>query len=119
MLSATVANWEMYQNDAGEYRWRVTDTEGNIMGNAQEGYTAEASCLKNAHRFGYEGEFSSPTDQKWEFYNGTSGDFRWRAYHNNGEVIAAAHKGYKTAEEAMANAVFFGYEEGVSKLVVV
>ena len=45
--------WEFYTDKAGEYRWRRTASNGNIVGASTEGYTNKADCLANARRNGY------------------------------------------------------------------
>ena len=34
---------EIYKYDAGEYRWRLRDTNGAIIADSAEGYTRESS----------------------------------------------------------------------------
>ena len=45
--------WKFYTDNAGEYRWRRTAPNGNIIGASTEGYTKKADCLANARRNGY------------------------------------------------------------------
>lgn len=47
--------WEFYQDKAGEWRWRRTASNGEIVGAACEGYKAKSDCTANAQRNGYKG----------------------------------------------------------------
>jgi uncharacterized protein len=38
--------FELYKDKAGEYRWRLKHSNGNILATASEGYSSRASALK-------------------------------------------------------------------------
>ena len=44
--------WEIYKDNAGEWRWRRTARNGEIVGSANEGYKNKADCIANAKRHG-------------------------------------------------------------------
>jgi len=44
--------WEIYQDKAGEWRWRRTAPNGRVVGAAAEGYDNKADCIANARRNG-------------------------------------------------------------------
>lgn len=46
-------SWEVYEDKKGEWRWRHTAVNGNILGAASEGYKAKSDAVKNAERHGY------------------------------------------------------------------
>jgi uncharacterized protein YegP (UPF0339 family) len=37
---------EVFKDRAGEYRWRVTDAEGKVIGMTTKGYDTKQECLK-------------------------------------------------------------------------
>lgn len=37
--------FELYKDKAGEYRWRLKHSNGNIIAAASEGYSSKASAL--------------------------------------------------------------------------
>jgi uncharacterized protein YegP (UPF0339 family) len=39
--------WEIYKDNAGEWRWRRTASNGNIVGAATEGYVNIANANRN------------------------------------------------------------------------
>jgi uncharacterized protein YegP (UPF0339 family) len=45
--------WEFYKDAAGEWRWRRTAPNGNIVGASSEGYKNKLDCVGNAKRHGY------------------------------------------------------------------
>ena len=38
--------FELYKDKAGEYRWRLKHSNGNVIATASEGYSSKASALK-------------------------------------------------------------------------
>jgi len=44
--------WEVYQDKRGEYRWRRTAVNGEIVGASTEGYNKKVDCESNADRNG-------------------------------------------------------------------
>ncbi len=44
--------WEIYTDKKGEWRWRRTARNGNIVGASAEGYKNKADCIANAQRNG-------------------------------------------------------------------
>lgn len=39
-----MAKFEMYKDKAGEYRWRLKASNGQVIASSGEGYTTKASC---------------------------------------------------------------------------
>lgn len=44
--------WEIYEDKKGEYRWRRTATNKEIVGASSESYVKKADCESNADRNG-------------------------------------------------------------------
>ena len=42
--------WEFYEDKGGEWRWRRTASNGNIVGASTEGYANKSDCEDNARR---------------------------------------------------------------------
>lgn len=97
--------WEIYTDKRGEFRWRRTATNGNIVGASCEGYTKKPACKANAQRHGMDG---NPNDlgekDRWEVYKDKRGEFRWRRTAVNGEITGASSESYKARTAASANA---------------
>lgn len=39
--------FELYKDKAGEFRWRLKHSNGNIIATASEGYASKASALRS------------------------------------------------------------------------
>ena len=39
-----MAHFELYQDNAGEYRWHFVSTNGRIIASSSEGYKAKGDC---------------------------------------------------------------------------
>lgn len=100
--------WEIYEDKKGEWRWRRSASNGNIVGASSEGYKARADAVKNAERYGYNGNFNP--EGKWEFYEDKKGEWRWRHSAANGNILGAASEGYTAKADAVKNAERHGYK---------
>jgi uncharacterized protein YegP (UPF0339 family) len=91
----------------GEWPWRRTASNGQIVGAASEGYKSRKDAEANMNRG------PNPKD-KWDIYQDKRGEWRWRrrAVNGNivnGNIIGAASEGYKSKGDAVANAERQGY----------
>ncbi len=94
--------FEVYKDKKGEFRWRRTAPNGQIVGASSEGYSSKKACEENMNRG------PNPSD-KWEFYKDKRGEHRWRRTASNGNIIGASTEGYKSKKDAEANAARQGY----------
>jgi uncharacterized protein YegP (UPF0339 family) len=46
---------------------------------------------------------------KWEIYQDSSGDWRWRRIASNGREVGASSEGYRNRADCVANAKRNGY----------
>ena len=96
--------FEVYQDKRGEYRWRRTASNGQIVGAACEGYVKKSDCEANMNR--------GPKDSdKWDFYEDKADEHRWRRTASNGQIVGASSEGYKNKSDAKANAERQGYSD--------
>jgi len=42
--------FQVYQDHAGEWRWRLVARNGNTIADCAEGYTRKANCLRSLRR---------------------------------------------------------------------
>lgn len=101
-MAAKKADVEYYQDARGEWRWRMKDADGKIVGAACEGYNAKADCEKNARR-------GKNAKDKWDFYEDKAGRWRWRRTATNGKIVGAAAYGFSSKKAAETNAGLQGY----------
>ena len=48
-------------------------------------------------------------NDKWEFYQDTSGDWRWRRIAPNGRIVGSSSQGYANRSDCVENARRHGY----------
>ena len=53
--SLPAVTWVFYKDSAGEWRWRVKATNGQIIGASSEGYSRHSDAVTNAKVFGFRG----------------------------------------------------------------
>ena len=51
-VDSTGDTWEIYQDNAGEWRWRRKAPNGKTVGASSEGYHNKSDCIDNARRNG-------------------------------------------------------------------
>ena len=79
--------FEVYRDDADEYRWDLEADDGEIMATSGEGYSSKDECLDGI-------QVLTDGAGVYENYVGEDGDQRWRFRANNGLIVAASGKGY-------------------------
>jgi uncharacterized protein YegP (UPF0339 family) len=97
-LKIDPAAFEVYRDNAGEYRWRLLHENGNILADSGEGYASRQkvtqgidSVQQNAPEGG---------NAEFEVYEDNAGKYRWRLRHQNGNIIADGGEGYASKSEA-------------------
>lgn len=86
--------FEIYQDKAGEYRFRLKAKNGqNIL--ASEGYKQKASCENGIESV----RKNSQDDSKFELKEGTSGKWHFNLKASNGQVIGTSQS-YETESGA-------------------
>jgi len=90
--------FELYQDAAGEWRWRLLHENGNILADSGEGYSGRTRCREGADSVAR--NVGPDGDAEFEVYEDNRGDHRWRLRHANGEIIADSGEGYASAHGA-------------------
>src|SRR6185295_8306816 len=86
-----------YKDKRGEFRWRRTAANGEIVGASSESYKAKKDCDANASH--------DTAKDKWEFYKDKGGKHRWRALSTaNGKQVGKATEGFSSKKNAEHNA---------------
>jgi uncharacterized protein YegP (UPF0339 family) len=83
--------FEMFQDKSKEYRWRLKQGD-DIIGMAGQGFKSKASCRKSIEAI--KKGLGNDKD-KFEIYEDNAKAFRWRLKATNGQIVAAANKGFK------------------------
>lgn len=93
---------EIYKDKRGEFRWRRTASNGEIVGASSESYKAKKDCEANANR--------DTVGDKWEFYKDKRGESRWRCLSKaNGKQVGRASEGFSSLSGCKNNARMNGF----------
>jgi uncharacterized protein YegP (UPF0339 family) len=98
-LEITPAGFEVYRDEADEWRWRLIRQNGLIIADSGGGYTERSSAMEAVERV-------QSLSGETEVYEDEGGEWRWRHTASNGQIIADSGEGYSTegaAEEAAEN----------------
>jgi uncharacterized protein YegP (UPF0339 family) len=83
--------FEIYEDKAKEFRWRLSAANGEILATAGQGYKAKADCIDGVQRI----KKDVGTDKlKFEVYEDKAMEHRWRLKAANGQIVAASSEGY-------------------------
>lgn len=88
--------FEIYQDTAKEYRWRLKDGDGKVLATAGQGYEAKASAKNGVKLMQAEADGKL----KFEVYEDKGKQFRWHAKSPNGQIVASSGSGYKEKGDA-------------------
>jgi len=106
--------FEVYQDSANEYRWRLVqgeDKDRHVFATGGQGYKAKADCLHGVK------VFQDGSDKlKFEAYEDNAKQSRWRAKASNGQEMAASGSSYKTKAEC--DAAIEAIKKGAAKATV-
>ncbi|WP_338739479.1 HVO_2922 family protein [Haloplanus salilacus] len=97
------ATFELYEDNAGEYRFRLRHDNGNIIGDGGEGYASRSNAKRAIGRLK---EYVGPADYLWfdptgfEVYLDGAGEWRWRLVHRNGNILGDGGEGYTRRHDA-------------------
>jgi uncharacterized protein YegP (UPF0339 family) len=91
--AAGALKFEVYEDMAKEFRWRLKAANGKVLATPGQGYKAKSDCKKAVERIRSE---VAGDKLKFETYEDTKKETRWRLKSGNGQVIASSSEGYKT-----------------------
>jgi uncharacterized protein YegP (UPF0339 family) len=97
------ATFEVYEDNAGEHRFRLRHDNGNIIADGGEGYASRSNVRRAIDRVQ---SHVGPADYLWfgpagfEVYEDNAGEWRWRLVHRNGNIVADGGEGYTRRNDA-------------------
>jgi len=113
---ASKARFEVYEDSAEQYRWRLVHRNGNIIADSSEGYASKQKANQGLEsvRTNAPGAYivdTSKTDHAetveeggskatFELFDDSEGKWRWRLVHDNGNIIADGGQGYSSKQKA-------------------
>jgi uncharacterized protein YegP (UPF0339 family) len=97
------ATYELYEDQGGEWRWRLVHDNGNILADGSEGYGSRRGVEEAVDNVkGYIGpaDYLRPDPTAFEVYRDRAGEYRWRLVHENGRILADGGEGYTRRNDA-------------------
>lgn len=92
-----VATFELYEDAAESYRWRLVASNGEIIADSGEGYASKAKAREAIARVrdvAPDAAIPSFDDGHFEVFEDAAGEYRWRLVASNGRIIADSGEGY-------------------------
>jgi uncharacterized protein YegP (UPF0339 family) len=100
---ASRADFEVYQDEAGEWRWRLEHDNGNIIADSGEGYASRSNAnraVDSTRRNAPVANYLDIDPTAFEVYEDEAGEWRWRLLHRNGNILADSGEGYASKQGA-------------------
>ena len=97
------AEFELYEDNAGEYRWRLVHDNGNIIADSGEGYASKSNgkrAMDSVRKHVETADYLRIDPTGFEIYRDAAGEWRWRLVHQNGQILADSGQGYASRQKA-------------------
>jgi len=97
------AAFELFEDNAGEFRWRLRHDNGNILADSGEGYASKSNvrrALQSVRSYVPGAAYLKVDPVAYEVYADAAGQFRWRLLHRNGNILADSGEGYSSRSNA-------------------
>ena len=95
--SESQAEFELYEDRADEWRWRLVHDNGNVIADSGEGYSSKRKArqgLASVRRNAPVANYLRIDPTAFEVFADADGRWRWRLVHRNGNVLADSGQGY-------------------------
>ena len=114
-VRASKATFDLYEDNAAKWRWRLVHDNGNIIADSSQGYASKQKAKQGlesvrtnapgAHVVdtstdGQPDEDEGASKATFELFADTGGKWRWRLRHDNGEIIGDGGQGYASKQKA-------------------
>jgi uncharacterized protein YegP (UPF0339 family) len=104
------AEFDIYEDEAGEYRFRLVHGNGNIIAAGAPGHDSKSGAIEAADTLLEHAAAAHVLDigsAAFEIYEDEAGKWRWRLRHRNGNIMAASTDDYaeRSGAEASLNVV--------------
>ena len=93
-----MSSFELYEDSAGEWRWRLT-SGNDIIADSGEGYSSKSAARDAIGRVKEDGPTASVLEYgtpHFEVYEDSAGEWRWRMVASNGRIVADGGEGYSS-----------------------
>ena len=95
--------FELFEDKANEFRWRLRHDNGEIVADSGEGYSRKHDLRKAIDRvqaYAGPGAYLRIDPVGFEIYRDAAGTWRWRLLHRNGNILADSGEGYSRRRDA-------------------
>jgi uncharacterized protein YegP (UPF0339 family) len=108
-LTFDPTGFEVYEDRAGRWRWRLVHRNGNVIADSGSGYATRRGARETLatiqESVGDAGigaaEEVTPEPLGFEVFEDAGGEFRWRLRHRNGNVVGDSGEGYTERNDAV------------------
>jgi len=103
VLDDPQATFELYRDDADEYRWRLRHDNGEIIAAAARGFSSKSGArdgLESVRTHVGPADYLEFDPTAFEVYEDAAGEYRWRLVHRNGRILADSGEGYASRSNA-------------------
>ncbi len=97
--SVSGTRYELYEDEAGEWRWRLLHRNGDVLADSGEGYTRKDNArkgLESVRNNAAEADHLELDPTGFEVFEDEGSEWRWRLLHRNGDVLADSGEGYSS-----------------------
>jgi uncharacterized protein YegP (UPF0339 family) len=97
------ADFELYEDNGGKWRWRLRHDNGNIIADSGEGYSSKQKArqgMASVRNNVQQADYLRVDPTAFEIYRDKAGKYRWRLVHKNGQNIANGGQSYQTRRGA-------------------
>lgn len=97
-----MANFEIYEDDSGEHRWRLRAGEHVVADGGQGHWDPDEAqeALEMVREAAPDGGVVESGSPRFDVYQALSGDWRWRMVAPGGRVVADSGEDYATKAAA-------------------
>ncbi len=106
--SGSIQGFEIFEDKAGQWRWRLRASNGELVAVSEEGFASKAGVVKtldvvrrNVAEAEDHAEAETAEDgsevkggKGFEIYEDNAGKWRWRLRASNGELVAVSEQGF-------------------------
>jgi hypothetical protein len=112
---ASKATFEVYEDSAEQWRWRLKHRNGNVIADSSEGYASKQKAKQglDSVRSNAPGAYvedhstddpepdatAGGSDATFEIFEDSGGKWRWRLRHDNGNIIGDGGQGYASKQK--------------------
>ena len=97
------ATFELYEDRAEAFRWRLVHDNGNIIADSGEGYASKSNAkdaIDRIQSYAPEADVLDLERSAFELYEDNASEWRWRLRHRNGNILADSGEGYSSRSAA-------------------